>query len=163
MYRSDDFLGSESQLFQVPDEGPGRYHRLAEAIRRGCEVWPKKVKRYYSSGKDGACALGAAMFGAGKKLPRRDVYDAIVRVFPELNDVVDIDHSPVRSLSVGWKVVRLNEDTEYSREAIAGWLCRLGGCKHQVTEPEIKPGGAGGSVRDWLMKMAACVPVSYGT
>ena len=46
-----------------------------------------------------------------------------------------------RSLSVGWMVVRLNEDTSYSREQIAAWLCVKGGCKHPLDEPMvIEPG-----------------------
>jgi hypothetical protein len=123
--------------FVVPSVEVGRYHRVAEAIRRGCQLRPKKIRRYYSSGNDGACALGAAMFGVGKNPPKRNVYDEIVRVFPELKNNL-AEHS---GLSVGWMVVRLNEDTSYSREQIAAWLCVKGGCKHPLDEPMvIEPG-----------------------
>ena len=123
--------------FVVPSVEVGRYHRVAEAIRRGCQLRPKKIRRYYSSGNDGACALGAAMFGVGKNPPKRNVYDEIVRVFPELENNL-AEHS---GLSVGWMVVRLNEDTSYSREQIAAWLCVKGGCKHPLDEPMvIEPG-----------------------
>ena len=123
--------------FVVPSVEVGRYHRVAEAIRRGCQLRPKKIRRHYSSGNDGACALGAAMFGVGKNPPKRNVYDEIVRVFPELENNL-AEHS---GLSVGWMVVRLNEDTSYSREQIAAWLCVKGGCKHPLDEPMvIEPG-----------------------
>jgi hypothetical protein len=129
MYRSEGFAGGNA--------GFGRYHRLAEAIRRGCVLRPKKMKTYFWRGLDGACALGAAMVGAGKPLPKRNAYHEIVQVFPELMNVAahPLDGGVPFHLSVGWIVCRLNADTEYSREAIADWLCVEGGCKHRVARP----------------------------
>lgn len=132
MYRSDDFGGGGNAGF-------GRFHRLAEAIRRGCVLRPKKVKRHYWRGKDGACALGAAMFGVGKVPSKRNVYNGIERVFPELKNLLELEHSAVDlgRVRVGWMIVRLNEDTAYSREAIADWLCVEGGCKHPLDSPMV--------------------------
>jgi hypothetical protein len=100
---------------------------LAEAIRRGCKIRPKKVKKYYTRGKDGACALGAAICGMGEKLPKSYVHDAIYRVLPELNKLVS-----GCGLDIGWTIIRLNEDTKHSREEIADWLCVEGGCHHPL-------------------------------
>jgi hypothetical protein len=130
MYRSDGFL--------VPGVGVGRYHRLAEAIRRGCELRPKKVKGYWRRGDYGACALGAAVVGVGKEVPRRYVYAEIARVFPEIRE--QVRHPILRAcLDVGSVINSLNEHTDSSREEVAGWLCRVGGCQHRVVEDEIKP------------------------
>jgi hypothetical protein len=51
VYRSNDFLVSGVSV--------GRLHRLAEAIRRGWELRPTKVKRQLRRGKCEASALGA--------------------------------------------------------------------------------------------------------
>lgn len=74
MYRGDNFGGGKGEF--------GRYHRLAEAIWRGCELRPKKTKRYYVGWRS-ACALGAAMCGVGEKLPRTDTYLEITRILGE--------------------------------------------------------------------------------
>jgi hypothetical protein len=125
MYRGDDFLISEprkTRLFLVPrrvEVGP--YHRLAEAIRRGCLVHPKKVKEYFWSGEQWACALGAAWSGVAKEPPRGDIYDALPSVFPELGHFVT--HPLTGERAAAMQVVNnLNEQTRYSREAIADWL-----------------------------------------
>jgi hypothetical protein len=41
-------------------------------------------------------------------------------------------------IDVGSAVVTLNEDSDLSREEIAGWLCRFGGCVHKILEDEIE-------------------------
>jgi hypothetical protein len=62
------------------------------------------------------------MFGAGKQPPKAHVYDAIFRVFPELNSIEE--HPLVGARwSVGDIIIDLNEATDCSREAIADWLC----------------------------------------
>jgi hypothetical protein len=133
MYRSDGFL-----VPQVEKVRTGIYHDLAEAIRRGCVLRPKKVMGHFWRGKDGACALGAALVGAGKEPLRGNVYKAIVRVFPELNDVVAQPVIGTRQ-SLGWTISWLNDETQNSREAIADWLCVEGGCKHLDRPMIIKP------------------------
>jgi hypothetical protein len=61
--------------------------------------------------------------------------------FPELRDTVT--HPLIHfSLDLRRVINSLNDETAWSREAIADWLCRVGGCKHQVIEPEIKLGRA---------------------
>jgi len=140
--------------FAVPSVEVGRYHRVAEAIRRGCKLRPKKIRNYYSSGDDGACALGAAMFGVGKNPPKRNVYDGIVRVFPELKN----EH---RGVSVGWQVVRLNEDTDFSREEIADWLCVEGGCKHPLDRPLVIKRGRTVAATGVLCACAVCRDLGF--
>lgn len=42
-------------------------------------------------------------------------------------------------VSLAEVVAELNDKTDYSREQIADWLCRVGGCQHQLAEEPIKP------------------------
>lgn len=128
MYRGEDFGGSKGEF--------GRYHRLAEAIRRGCELRPKKATGSYLGWRS-ACALGAAMCGVGEKLPRKDIYLGMTHVFPELNDPVWYC-GEMKWVDIGSAVVTLNEGSDLSREEIAGWLCRFGGCEHEILEDEIE-------------------------
>lgn len=104
------------------------YHRVAEAMRRGCVLRPKKVKKKFWGGNDGACALGAVIAGAGERVPA-SFFGAIARLFPELNNIVA---DPLTGFpeSVLLVINELNEDTGFSREEIADWLCQLGGCEH---------------------------------
>jgi hypothetical protein len=61
MYRADNFI-----VPQVEKLKTGVYHNLAEAIRQGCIMRPKKVRGHFRIGKDAACALGAAAVGGWK-------------------------------------------------------------------------------------------------
>jgi len=125
MYRSDGFL-----VPQVEKVRTGIYHDLAEAIRRGCAIRPKKVKRRLRHGECGADALGAAAAGCG--MSKRYTLEGIAEIFPELGGYVQhpISGRPGRLSDV---VVSLNDQTDYTREQIADWLCRLGGCEHPVS------------------------------
>jgi hypothetical protein len=122
MYRSDRFL--------VPGVRVGRYHRLAEAIRRGCKLRPRQAYGRFRNRKgDSACALGAAALGAGDTRPRYTL-NSMWRLFPELKDMIE---HPWRSwpeplLDV---VMMFNDRIGYSRETIADWLCCRGGCTHE--------------------------------
>jgi hypothetical protein len=121
MYRSDGFL--------APGVRVGRYHRLAEAIRRGCKLRPKKVRGRFLNGRETACALGAAAVGmrGSKKYDRWRMYQR----FPELNRLVTHPLDGIET-SLEQVVTDLNDQTSYSREQIADWLCREGGCRHEV-------------------------------
>jgi hypothetical protein len=131
MYRSDGFL-----VPQVEKVRTGIYHDLAEAIRRGCAIRPKKVKRRLRHGECGADALGAAAAGCG--MSNRYTLEGIAEIFPELGGYVQhpISGRPGR---LGDVVVLLNDQTDYTREQIADWLCRLGGCDHPVGEGKAIP------------------------
>lgn len=125
MYRSDDFV--------VPSVEVGRYHPLAEAIRRGCKIRPKKAKSHFHTGETGACALGAAALGSGDQ--KRCMMYRLCKIFPELNDTVSHPFT-YAVMDLAQVIFTVNDDSSYSREAIADWLCRLGGCKHKYTEPK---------------------------
>lgn len=66
--------------------------------------------------------MGAAMFAVAPR--RRCSWSSVAEVFPELLDIVDhplmLD---VRDDLVD-VVSMLNDETDYSRESIADWLCR---------------------------------------
>jgi hypothetical protein len=110
--------------------GFGRYHKLAVAMRRGCLLRPKKVKGFWKHGNTMACALGTVAEGAGfreKGIPWNKMWDR----FPELKTFISNPLTTVR-LEL-WRVVStLSDNTNYSREEIADWLCVQGGCKHPV-------------------------------
>src|SRR3984893_14285940 len=131
MYRSDGFL-----VPQVEKVRTGIYHDLAEAIRRGCAIRPKKVKRRLRLGECGADALGAAAACCGMR--KRYTLEGSAERFPELGGHVQhpISGRPGR---LGDVVVLLNDQTDYTREQIADWLCRLGGCGHPVGEDKAIP------------------------
>lgn len=120
MYRSDGFL--------VPSIRIGHYHRLAEAIRRGCKLKPVKSKKNFNEGTGAVCALGAAFIGGGGQKQCRLV--SLTRMFPELGDAVS--HPVTYAAMDLWEVIfALNDESDYSREEIADWLCREGGCGHE--------------------------------
>jgi hypothetical protein len=123
MYRGDDFGGSALQV--------GTFHRLADAIRRGCLVRPKKLKRCFRRGTDAADALGAAMATTEKANNKRYTRREIFELFPEL--VMPLCH-PVngRQAPLINIIVYLNDYSGWPREDIADWLCRMGDCNHEV-------------------------------
>jgi hypothetical protein len=129
MYRADDFI-----IPQVEKVKTGVYHRLAEAMRRGCKLRPMKARGYFQRKDGSACALGAAAAGNGRWRPKKKYSMwGLIRVFPELRDTVThpFTYLPLNLRDV---IITLNDDIDCSREAIADWLCRVGGCKHEVSE-----------------------------
>jgi hypothetical protein len=133
MYRANDFI-----VTQTGDE-TGNYHRLAEAMRRGCKLRPMKASGCFERRDGAVCALGAVAVGNVRRRPKKNyTMSGVVRDFPELRDmgVHPLSRVPMDLRDV---IIALNDETLCSREAIADWLCRLGGCKHQVIEPENKP------------------------
>jgi hypothetical protein len=112
-------------------------HAGARPKRRAPEGKAKKVRRYFQRGDNMACALGAAAAGAGKRRPKRPGtwWNSLAEVFPELDDKVIHPRTGER-MNLDEAIVSLNDDTAYSREAIADWLCWLGGCRHEFSEPE---------------------------
>jgi hypothetical protein len=118
----------------------GDYHDLAEAIRRGCKLRPKKLRRYFQRGDNMACALGAAATGVGNRRPKRkhSWRDGLFEISPEFKD--DATHPLTHErMSLGDAIVELDDETAHSREEIADWLCREGGCEHVLIEPAVIP------------------------
>jgi len=76
MYQGEDFGGSALRV--------GTFHRFADAIRRGCLVRPKKLKRCFRRETDAADALGAAMATTEKADNKRYTKREIIQMFPEL-------------------------------------------------------------------------------
>lgn len=122
MYRGDDFGGSALHV--------GTFHRLADAIRRGCVVRPNKLKRCFRRGTDAADALGAAMATTEKANNTRCTKREIVEMFPELDQSVIHPVSGRQSFLISI-IMYLNDCSDWSREDIAAWLCRHG-CQHEV-------------------------------
>ncbi len=117
----------------------GAYHHLAECIRRGCKLRPKKVRRYLRRGEQMACALGAAAAGVeNRRAPEKYSWPWLHEIFPELGRRLTHPLAGIE-MSLGQIVCNLNDQTSYSREAIADWLCRVGGCQHQLAEEPINP------------------------
>ncbi|MBV8357372.1 MAG: hypothetical protein JO189_05480, partial [Deltaproteobacteria bacterium] len=108
--------------------GPSNFHEIAEAMRRGCVLRPEKIKGTWKSGSKGACAVGAIVEGAGfKGMPWRKIW----KVFPELKGFMR--HPFMDPTMEVWKVISsVSEETNYSREQIADWLCIESGCTHAV-------------------------------
>jgi hypothetical protein len=86
------------------------------------------------NGGRAACALGAAAVGmrGSKKYDRWRMYQR----FPELNRLVMHPLIGIET-SLEQAVTDLNDQTSYSREQIAGWLCQQGGCQHEVSEIQL--------------------------
>ena len=85
----------------------GKYHELAEAIRRGCALRPVQCFGVLTHDYDQACAIGAAREGG---FPRQNIFafdDYIL-----LMEVYD-------------QITALNDRARWSREAIADWLDAL--------------------------------------
>ena len=124
MYRADDFGVSGVEV------ETGVYHDLAEAIRRGCKVRPKKMVGDFLEGDRMACTLGAAWVGVSGE---NDGYStvALAKLFPELDRLVRFSLGGERKEGALWQAIaELNDRTRYSREEIADWLCHQGDCKH---------------------------------
>jgi len=79
--------------------------------------------------------LGAVAEGAGfrkKDIPWNKMWDT----FPELKTF--ISHPLVTVRMELWRVIStLSEDTNYSREEIADWLCVQGDCTHPLDRPTV--------------------------
>ena len=86
---------------ELPATSPakvGKYHELAEAIRRGCERHPRQARRTSVDRWGGRCAMAAAVAGGyTKRVPQKLVNKIVFR-----ND---------------WRF--------WSRERIADWLDTL--------------------------------------
>lgn len=97
-----------------------KYHRLAEAIRRGAKLRPKQCfGAFYDLENGASCALGAAMDGAA--IQHSDAFKQIYGSgvlnckFQELRDVVQGE-------SLGWLIQAHNDRDAWTREQIADWL-----------------------------------------
>jgi hypothetical protein len=128
MFQGDDFGGSALQV--------GTFHRLADAIRRGCLVRPKKSKRCFRRGTDAADALGAAMATTEKANNKRYTKREIVEMFPELARSCAHPASSRQALLINILVYQ-NDYLDWTREKIADWLCRAGDCPHEIHHPEL--------------------------
>lgn len=99
----------------------GKWHALAQAIRRGCQNFPNQsYGEYY--GSMSACAMGAAA--------------SVMRIEPIAIDCPEVPVCPIRtdcnlndlSIRRGMlfnAVVHLNDDHRWTRERIADWLDQL--------------------------------------
>jgi hypothetical protein len=121
---------SPEKIIQPPTTGASNFHKIAEAMRHGCVLRPEKIKRRWKSGSKGACAVGAIAEGAGFKgngMP----WEKIWKMFPELKGFM---RHPFRNRTMEvWQVISaVSEETNYSREQIADWLCIESGCMHAV-------------------------------
>jgi hypothetical protein len=123
MYRAD-YLVSDSIAM-------GSYHALAEAIREGCKIRPEKLKVYLRRRGNAACALGAAISAMEFGSNRRYKMPNLVARFPELQRLIQ---HPCTALFADLEsvIISMNDHYNYSREAIADWLCHVGGCRHDV-------------------------------
>jgi hypothetical protein len=128
MFQGDDFGGSALQV--------GTFHRLADAIRRGCLVRPKKLKRCFRRGTDAADALGAAMATTEKANNKRYTRREIVEMFPELARS-HLHPASSRQAPLLNIIVYLNDYLDWPREEIADWLCRVGERPHEIYHPEL--------------------------
>jgi hypothetical protein len=155
MYRSDDLTVSEGvRLPQVSAkmkrrrerlldrfgvEGGGRYHVVAAAMRRGCEIRRRKCKGDYLRGSDSSCALGALFVGATFRVSEWvDYYQEVqevYEVFSELSDQGYADDG--ERIDLASAIELLNEDTNATRQQIADWLCHIGGCKHPIAKLKV--------------------------
>lgn len=81
--------------------------KLSEAIRKGCEqsvFCTHHYRRELPDGSIGACALGAAMLGAGMK-----TIDELYMLYPFLDSLED-------------EIYHYNDYLRRSRESTADWL-----------------------------------------
>src|SRR5262249_42588016 len=132
MYRSDDFVVPQVETAKI-----GLYHDLAEAIRRGCKMRPRKVRGHFCVGEKQACAMGAAFVGMGGDSEKCD-WDPLYKLFPRIRETGVHPFSGEKMMMA--KVVNeLNERSNVSREWIAEWLCHAGGCCHSFEKQRIKP------------------------
>ena len=106
---------TEQEIIVTVAPRVGKWHELAEAIRRGSLLYPQAFHRCYDrdlAGKIiGSCALGAARdggWGRHELLPDQ----------PEMN-------CPVCGRRGADKVQHLNDDHRWTRERIADWLDTL--------------------------------------
>ena len=115
---------------ELPVAAPARIdstRELADAIRAGCRLRPRKAVRAYFRGQ-AACALGAAAIGRGLILPRHNKPAALEKAFPILNSDVRDPQNRKAKWKLGPLIVCLNDARGWSRERIADWLyqCRRG-------------------------------------
>jgi hypothetical protein len=111
---------------ELPVAAPARIdsaHELADAIRAGCLLRPRKAVRAYFRG-EAACALGAAAIGRGVTLPRLNKPAALQKLFPILNSKVRDPENRNAKWKLGTLIVCLNDRRRWSRERIADWLDR---------------------------------------
>ena len=92
--------------------------KLSEAMRKGC-VGTRQIFGDYTDHNGGLCAVGAALHAVG--CPASDMCEIATGIFPILskngvNPVNGHQHS------LGSLIVRLNDNHEWSREAIADWV-----------------------------------------
>ena len=110
--------------------GPLNFHNIAEAMRRGCLLRPRKIKGKWKTGTTGACALGAVSDGAGFR--DNDMHwPELLKIFPELQGSM---RHPLNGFKdkVSNVILSVSDETDCSREQIADWLCIESGCTHAV-------------------------------
>jgi hypothetical protein len=111
---------------ELPVAAPARIdsaHELADAIRAGCLLRPRKAVRAYFRG-EAACALGDAAIGRGVTLPRLNKPAALQKLFPILDSKVRDPENRNAKWKLGPLIVCLNDRRRWSRERIADWLDR---------------------------------------
>lgn len=111
----------------MPPRDPDVERQLAEAIRSGARRRPDQAFGDYFRGRSASCALGAAYEGM-YRLPgdmdgRRPTKD-LEQYFECLEGTVR--RCPVggcrKVISLGALIVHLNDQHEWTREAIAAWV-----------------------------------------
>ena len=95
----------------------GRYHQLAEWMREGAKRTKQCRLMNFTVGEDGleTCAMAAAAVGAGHDL---------LRLGLSVWAVANVD------IEIRLQIVNMNDARGWSREQIADFLCREGGCEH---------------------------------
>lgn len=113
------------------------FHNLAEAMRRGCLLRPRKIKGQWKTGTTGACALGAVSDGAGFRGNGMH-WPELSKMFPELHARMAHPLKGFRD-EVTNVISSISDETDYSREQIADWLCSESGCTHAVQTSGLNP------------------------
>ena len=116
---------------ELPVTAPTRigiYHELAEAIRRGCKKTKYLRGAYVSPQHErSACALGAAAIGTGFR------WQNGISPFDHLHFYFGyIFHTMIEGVPIHYAVASRNDRNIMTREEIADWLCKSGGCEHAL-------------------------------
>jgi hypothetical protein len=91
-----------------------KYKELADALRKGCEIRPRKCIGYFTLKTQYACAVGAMAVA-------KDVDP--FNFFPsEFDDYVVHPEIPKTTEPLYTVITELNDDFNWSREKIADWM-----------------------------------------
>ena len=97
----------------------GKWHKLAEAIRRGCKAFPNQSYGDYYGSSMAACAMGAA--AVTFRIHPSDIDCPEVLTCPIRSDC-NLRDSSIRGGQLFSLVVHLNDDHRWTREDIADYL-----------------------------------------